>query len=52
MIAAGIGDNAARSLIVAQRRDFVVCAAEFEGADRLQVFRLEVEPVAVPFQGD
>jgi len=47
MISAGIGDDAATALVFGKGRDLVVCATQFECADRLQVFRLEVEATAV-----
>jgi hypothetical protein len=52
VIAAGVGDYAAGAFFVGQRRDLVVGAAEFEGADGLKVFRLEIKPAAFVFQRD
>ena len=43
VIAAGVGDDAATALVVGERADLVVGAAQLEGADRLQAFRLEKE---------
>jgi hypothetical protein len=43
VIAAGIGDHAAAAVVFAERSDFVIRAAQFESADRLQVFELEKE---------
>ena len=54
MIAARIGDDSAASFCVAKRCDFVISAAQFEGADGLQVFELEEELALIrrarPFQ--
>ena len=47
MIAAGIGDDAAAALFFGKGRDLVVCAAQLERADGLQIFRLEVKLAAV-----
>jgi hypothetical protein len=43
VIAAGIRDDAAAAVFFAQGSDLVVCAAQFESADGLQVFELEEE---------
>jgi hypothetical protein len=43
VIAARIGDDSAAAFFVAKGCDFVICAAQFESADGLQVFELEVE---------
>jgi hypothetical protein len=43
VIAAGIRDHAATTFVLTQRSDFVICAAQFEGADGLQVLELEEE---------
>ena len=43
VIAAGVGDDAALALVLGEGGDFVVGSAEFEGADRLLVFGLEVK---------
>jgi hypothetical protein len=52
VVAAGVGDDAAGALFVGERRDLVVRAAQFEGADGLEVFRLQIESLAFVFQGD
>jgi hypothetical protein len=52
VIAARIGDDAAGAFFVRQRRDLVVRAAQFEGADGLEVFRLEIESAALVLQRD
>jgi len=52
MIAARVGDYSPRAFFVAQRRNLVVGAAQFECADGLKIFRLEIENVAVIFEGD
>jgi len=43
VIAAGIRDDSAVAVFFAQGSDLVVCAAQFESADGLQVFELEEE---------
>ena len=43
VIAAGVGDDAALSFCLREGGDLVVGSAEFEGADGLLVFGLEVE---------
>jgi hypothetical protein len=52
VIAARVGDYAAGTFFVGQRRDFVVRTAQFEGADGLKVFRLEIESAAFVFERD
>jgi hypothetical protein len=48
MIAAGVGDDAAAPVNFRKGSDLVVSATQFERADGLKIFRLEVEPAAVP----
>jgi hypothetical protein len=43
MIAAGVGDDAAATLILREGCDFVVGAPQFERSDGLQVFGLEIQ---------
>src|SRR5438105_12396990 len=43
VIAAGVGDDSATALGLTQRSDLVVGAAQFERADRLETFGLEIE---------
>src|SRR5438045_3537405 len=43
VVAAGICNDSAFTFLVGERRNFVVRAAQLEGADRLLVFRLQVE---------
>jgi hypothetical protein len=43
VIAARIRDHSAAAFFICQRSDLVVGAAQFEGADGLQVFELEEE---------
>jgi len=43
VVAAGVGDDAALAFFVAEGRDFVVGATEFERADRLVVLRFKQE---------
>ena len=43
VVAAGVGDDAAPALLVGERCDLVVSAANLEGADRLQALRLQPE---------
>ncbi len=42
VIAAGVRDNAAAAFFVSERGNLVISAAQFEGADGLQVFELQV----------
>jgi hypothetical protein len=50
MIAAGISDNTTSTFFVGERCDLVVSASQLEGANRLQIFRLEKKLAAVPLQ--
>jgi hypothetical protein len=43
VIAAGVGNHSATALFGGERRDLVIGAAQFEGADGLLVFELQVE---------
>jgi len=43
VIATGIRDDAAAAVVLAKGCDLVVCAAQFEGTNRLQVFEFEEE---------
>jgi hypothetical protein len=52
VIAAGVSDDAAGAFFVRQRGDFVVRATQFEGADGLEVFRLQIKDAAFIFQRD
>lgn len=52
MISAGVADDAGGTLFAAQGCDLVVGAANLEGADRLQVFRLEIERAPPVVKGD
>jgi hypothetical protein len=52
VIAAGVGDDAAGAFFVSQRGDFVVRATQFECADGLEVFGLQIERAALVFQRD
>jgi hypothetical protein len=52
MIPARISDDAASAFFICERRDFVVRAAEFECANGLQIFRLQIELPVVPFEGN
>ena len=47
MVAAGVGDDAALAVFFRERGDLVVGSAQFEGADGLLVFGLEVESARV-----
>ncbi len=46
VVAAGVGDDAAPALVIGERGDLVVGAAQFEGADGLEALRLEIELAA------
>ena len=46
VVAAGIADDAVAAFGVGERGDFVVSAAQFEGADGLQALGLQVEFMA------
>jgi hypothetical protein len=50
MIAAGIGNHSAPPLTIRERRDLVISSAQFEGANRLKVFRLEEKLAVIPGQ--
>jgi hypothetical protein len=47
VIATGIGDDAAATVLLGKRRDLVVGAAQLERADGLAILRLEVKLTAV-----
>ncbi len=47
VIAAGIGDDAAAMFFRREGSDLVIGAAQFERADRLKIFRLEVKLAVV-----
>ena len=47
MIAAGIGNDAPPPFLIGQGGDLVVSTSQLERSDRLQIFRLEIEPAAV-----
>ncbi len=49
VIAAGVGNHSAAAVFCRERGDLVVSTAQFERADRLLVFGLEVETAAVGF---
>ena len=48
MVAAGVGNDTLVAFIVGERRDFVVGATKFEGADGLLVLGLEKQARAAP----
>jgi hypothetical protein len=52
VVAAGVSDDAAGAFFVGERGDLVVRAAQFEGADGLKIFRLQIEREAFVFQRD
>jgi hypothetical protein len=47
VIAAGVRDDSALSLLIREGCDFVMGSTQFEGADRLLVFGLEQEPARI-----
>jgi hypothetical protein len=52
VIAAGVGYYAPGAFFVGERRDLVVGAAQFECADGLKIFRLQIESAAFVSQRD
>jgi hypothetical protein len=52
MISARVCDDTAGTFFVSERCNLVVSATQFESADGLQIFRLEIKLAAVPLEGN